>query len=177
MSSHPPGSVTVRGSALIGAAEVTAAEVFRAVDPAAGAALEPAISAAGPAEVAAADVAEVTRSLDPLGGQFTATLHLGRADEHPAAGPVPLRVHEAGRILANGWPTGMKVAPAPVHGGPLPATSDDRSSSAGTPATERFPHPARYRDLPDARLPPLRPANPLRPARRIDGVLAPQPGR
>ncbi len=134
----------------------------------------------GPAAllVAAADMAEVTRLLESLGGQLTATLHLDRADEHLAAGLVPLLARKAGRILANGWPTGVEVAPAMVHGGPFPATSDGRSSSVGTLAIERFLRPVCYQDLPDALLPPpLRPDNPWHLARRIDGVLDPQPGR
>ncbi|MGU3657503.1 MULTISPECIES: aldehyde dehydrogenase (NADP(+)) [unclassified Methylobacterium] len=134
----------------------------------------------GPAAllVAAADTAEVTRLLESLGGQLTATLHLDRADEHLAAGLVPLLARKAGRILANGWPTGVEVAPAMVHGGPFPATSDGRSSSVGTLAIERFLRPVCYQDLPDALLPPpLRPDNPWHLARRIDGVLDPQPGR
>ncbi len=119
----------------------------------------------GPAAllVAAADMAEVTRLLESLGGQLTATLHLDRADEHLAAGLVPLLARKAGRILANGWPTGVEVAPAMVHGGPFPATSDGRSSSVGTLAIERFLRPVCYQDLPDALLPP-----PLR--RTIPGI-------
>ncbi|WP_457108711.1 aldehyde dehydrogenase (NADP(+)) [Methylobacterium sp. P5_C11] len=134
----------------------------------------------GPAAllVAAADMAEIARLLETLGGQLTATLHLDRADEHLAAGLVPLLARKAGRVLANGWPTGVEVAPAMVHGGPFPATSDGRSSSVGTLAIERFFRPVCYQDLPDALLPPpLRPDNPWHLARRIDGVLDPQPGR
>lgn len=134
----------------------------------------------GPASllVAVADPAEMARVVASLEGQLTATLHLDRADEHLAAGLVPLLARKAGRILANGWPTGVEVAPAMVHGGPFPATSDGRSTSVGTLAIERFPRPVCYQDLPDALLPsPLRPDNPWHLPRRIDGALQPQPSR
>ncbi|MCJ2134936.1 aldehyde dehydrogenase (NADP(+)) [Methylobacterium sp. J-026] len=133
----------------------------------------------GPAAilVAAADIAEVARVVESLGGQLTATLQLDPADEPLAAGLVPLLARKAGRILANGWPTGVEVAPAMVHGGPFPATSDGRSTSVGTLAIERFLRPVCYQDLPAALLPPpLRPDNPWHLVRRIDGALEPQPG-
>jgi alpha-ketoglutaric semialdehyde dehydrogenase len=53
-----------------------------------------------------------------------------------------------GRILANGWPTGVEVTDAQVHGGPLPSTSDGRSTSVGTLAIDRFLRPVAYQDLP-----------------------------
>ncbi|MHB2207904.1 aldehyde dehydrogenase (NADP(+)) [Methylobacterium sp. CM6257] len=132
----------------------------------------------GPAAilVAAADMAEVARIIGSLGGQLTATLHLDRADEHLAAGLIPLLARKAGRILANGWPTGVEVAPAMVHGGPFPATSDSRATSVGTLAIERFLRPVCFQNLPDALLPPpLRPDNPWHLTRRIDGTLSPAP--
>ena len=134
----------------------------------------------GPASllVTAAGPAEMARVVTSLAGQLTATLHLDRADEHLAAGLVPLLARKAGRILANGWPTGVEVAPAMVHGGPFPATSDGRSTSVGTLAIERFLRPVCYQDLPDALLPPpLRPDNPWHLPRRIDGALQPQSSR
>ncbi|MDP4005676.1 aldehyde dehydrogenase (NADP(+)) [Methylobacterium sp. NEAU K] len=134
----------------------------------------------GPAAilVAAADAAEVARIVAALPGQLTATLHLDRADERLAAGLVPVLARKAGRILANGWPTGVEVAPAMVHGGPFPATSDGRTTSVGTLAIERFLRPVCYQDLPDALLPqPLRPDNPWHLTRRIDGTLSPAFGR
>ncbi|MGU3466758.1 hypothetical protein ACLBXO_18075 [Methylobacterium sp. C33D] len=86
--------------------------------------------------------------------------------------------HGAGRVRANGRPAGVAVAPATVRGGPLPETSDGRSRAVGTPAIAPFLRPVRHRALPAGLLPPpLRPDNPWRRARRIDGVLAPQPGR
>ncbi|MEZ0243908.1 MAG: aldehyde dehydrogenase (NADP(+)), partial [Sphingomonas sp.] len=58
-----------------------------------------------------------------------------------------------GRILANGWPTGVEVTDAMVHGGPFPSTSDGRSTSVGTLAIDRFLRPVSYQDLPAALLP------------------------
>ena len=130
----------------------------------------------GPAAilVAAADLDEVNRIVAALPGQLTATLHLDRADEHIAAGLVPALARKVGRILANGWPTGVEVAPAMVHGGPFPATSDGRTTSVGTLAIERFLRPVCYQDLPEALLPqPLRPDNPWHLTRRVDGTLSP----
>jgi len=128
--------------------------------------------------VAAVDAAEITRVIGSLGGQLTATLHLDPEDEPLAAALVPLLARKAGRVLANGWPTGVEVCHAMVHGGPFPATSDGRTTSVGTLAIERFLRPVCYQDLPEALLPPsLRPDNPWHLARRIDGVLEPQSGR
>ena len=61
--------------------------------------------------------------------------------------------HKVGRILANGWPTGVEVASAMVHGGPFPATSDGRTTSVGTLAIDRFLRPVSYQDIPDDLLP------------------------
>jgi len=107
---------------------------------------------------------------ESLEGQLTATLHL-EADDLPLAQRLlPVLERKAGRILANGWPTGVEVSPAMVHGGPFPATSDGRSTSVGTLAIERFLRPVCYQDLPDELLPPaVRAANPLNLARLIDG--------
>jgi alpha-ketoglutaric semialdehyde dehydrogenase len=77
---------------------------------------------------------------------------------------------KAGRILANGWPTGVEVSPAMVHGGPFPATSDSRSTSVGTLAIERFLRPVCYQSLPGDLLPmELTDGNPQRFRRLFDG--------
>ena len=68
----------------------------------------------------------------------------------------------AGRVILNGFPTGVEVGHAMVHGGPFPATSDGQSTSVGTRAIERFSRPFAYQDFPDSALPPeLQNANPL----------------
>ena len=107
-----------------------------------------------------------------LEGQLTATLHLTDADHGTAAPLVPVLEQKAGRILANGWPTGVEVNHAMVHGGPFPATSDSRTTSVGTLAIERFLRPVAYQNLPEALLPEsVREANPWKLNRRIDGEI------
>ncbi|MBY8827976.1 aldehyde dehydrogenase (NADP(+)) [Hephaestia mangrovi] len=101
------------------------------------------------------DAQELATILESLEGQLTATLHLDDADSDAAKPLVPILERKAGRILANGWPTGVEVAHAMVHGGPFPATSDGRSTSVGTLAIERFLRPVCYQDLPEALLPPM----------------------
>jgi NADP-dependent aldehyde dehydrogenase len=66
---------------------------------------------------------------------------------------LPLLERKAGRIIANGWPTGVEVAHAMVHGGPYPATSDSRSTSVGSFAIERFLRPVSYQNMPTPLLP------------------------
>lgn len=106
------------------------------------------------------DEAELNQVLEGLEGQLTATLHLEPTDEPVAARLLPVLERRVGRILANGWPTGVEVAPAMVHGGPFPATSDGRTTSVGTLAINRFLRPVCYQDIPDALLPAvLRRAN------------------
>jgi NADP-dependent aldehyde dehydrogenase len=107
-----------------------------------------------------------------LEGQLTATLHLDAADHPLVARLLPLLEERAGRILANGWPTGVEVSPAMVHGGPFPATSDSRTTSVGTMAIRRFLRPVCYQDIPEDLLPDaLKAANPYRLRRMIDGVV------
>ena len=88
-----------------------------------------------------------------LEGQLTIALHIDDGDAAAARLLVPLFERKAGRILANGWPTGVEVSRATVHGGPFPATSDGRSTSVGTAAIERFLRPVCYQGLPDMLLP------------------------
>lgn len=115
---------------------------------------------------------EVARVLEAMEGQLTATLQLDAADHDLARPLLPILERKAGRILANGWPTGVEVSYAMVHGGPFPATSDPRSTSVGAAAIERFLRPVCYQDLPDDLLPALlRDGNPLGLPRRIDGEL------
>lgn len=126
----------------------------------------------GPATVVveAADEEQLARALDHLHGQLTATL-IGEADDLAAfAGLVPLLERKAGRLLFNGYPTGVEVCDAMVHGGPYPATSDARGTSVGTLAIERFLRPLCYQDYPDSLLPDaLKNANPLGLLRLVDG--------
>jgi NADP-dependent aldehyde dehydrogenase len=88
-----------------------------------------------------------------LEGQLTATVHFDAGDEPAVAALLPLLERKAGRIVANGWPTGVEVAHAMVHGGPFPATSDGRSTSVGTAAMDRFTRFVCYQDMPERLLP------------------------
>ncbi|MGK6318880.1 aldehyde dehydrogenase (NADP(+)) [Sphingomonas sp. DT-204] len=120
--------------------------------------------------VRADNLDEIVQVLTAMEGQLTATLHLDEADAELARPLIPLLERKAGRLLANGWPTGVEVSYAMVHGGPFPATSDPRSTSVGTAAIERFLRPVCYQDIPDVLLPaPVQHANPLGLPRTIDG--------
>ncbi|MCC4298837.1 aldehyde dehydrogenase (NADP(+)) [Aurantimonas coralicida] len=120
--------------------------------------------------VRCADEAELQKVLGSVEGQLTIALHMEKGDHDDARKLLPVLEEKAGRILVNGFGTGVEVAPAMVHGGPFPATSDGRSTSVGTLAIARFLRPVSYQDMPDALLPKaLQEANPLNVPRRIDG--------
>lgn len=117
--------------------------------------------------------AELTSVVDQLEGQLTATLHLDPEDQQDIAAAGRLLPHlelKAGRILVNGWPTGVDVGDAIVHGGPFPATSDGRSTSVGTLAVDRWMRPVAYQNLPEALQPDaIRDPNPWQLTRRVEG--------
>lgn len=118
------------------------------------------------------DVTDLLPRLEGLEGQLTATVHATDADTDAAAALLPVLEARAGRILFNGWPTGVEVGHAMVHGGPFPATSDSRTTSVGSLAIERFQRPVAYQDVPAALLPDaVSDANPWGLRRRIDGEL------
>lgn len=118
------------------------------------------------------DAADLLPRLEGLEGQLTATVHATDADADAAATLLPVLETKAGRILFNGWPTGVEVGHAMVHGGPFPATSDSRTTSVGSLAIERFQRPVAYQDVPAALLPDaVRDDNPWGLRRRIDGDL------
>ena len=83
-------------------------------------------------------------------GQLTATLHMDAADTERARALLPILERKAGRILVNGFPTGVEVADAMVHGGPYPASTNFGATSVGTMAIRRFVRPVCYQNLPDA---------------------------
>jgi NADP-dependent aldehyde dehydrogenase len=119
------------------------------------------------------DVATMRSLIEEMEGQLTATLQLDEpADVEAARMLMPVLERKVGRVLVNGWPTGVEVGHAMVHGGPYPSTSDGRTTSVGSLAIRRFLRPVCYQDLPAALLPEaLRDGNPLGLWRRIDGVL------
>ena len=109
----------------------------------------------GPAGVvvASASPEETLAIARGLEGQLTATLQLDEADHAEAADLVPILEDKAGRILANGFPTGVEVADAMMHGGPWPASTNASTTSVGTLAIRRFLRPVSYQNMPEALLP------------------------
>lgn len=111
-----------------------------------------------------------------LEGQLTATVH-GTPDELAEAGEL-LRLLEqkAGRVIINGFPTGVEVCSSMVHGGPYPATSDGASTSVGTGAILRYTRPVSYQGFPDSALPvELQNDNPSGISRLLNGRLTSDP--
>ncbi|MCX5496704.1 aldehyde dehydrogenase (NADP(+)) [Kaistia dalseonensis] len=115
-------------------------------------------------------IEEMIEAAERMEGQLTATLQLDEADIDTARRLMPTLERKVGRILANGWPTGVEVSHAMVHGGPFPATSDSRSTSVGTLSIRRFLRPVSYQNLPDALLPTvLQAKHQIRLPRLVDG--------
>lgn len=88
-----------------------------------------------------------------LEGQLTATLQMEDGDTDLARRLMPVLERKAGRVLANGWPTGVEVADAMVHGGPYPASTNFGATSVGTMAIRRFLRPVSFQNVPQALLP------------------------
>ena len=126
--------------------------------------------------VEVADKAQLLQALHSLHGQLTATLIAEPADLQAFAEVVPVLEQKAGRLLLNGYPTGVEVCDAMVHGGPYPATSDARGTSVGTLAIDRFLRPVCYQNYPDSLLPDaLKNANPLGIQRLVNGESSRNP--
>ncbi|MFI5618302.1 aldehyde dehydrogenase (NADP(+)) [Streptomyces sp. NPDC051567] len=120
-----------------------------------------------------ADPGEAASVLGRLPGNLSATLQLSAAEAEGAGGPAAELIRQvtevAGRVVVNGWPTGVVVAPAQHHGGPYPAATS-HSTSVGGAAIERWLRPVAYQSVPDALLPvELREANPRGLPRRVTG--------
>ncbi len=112
-------------------------------------------------------LADVARGLD---GQLTATIHGTESNLTEHAALVSALERKAGRLVVNGFPTGVEVCSAMQHGGPYPATTDARSTSVGTAAIDRFARPVAYQNFPASALPPeLQDANPRQLWRSVDG--------
>ena len=115
---------------------------------------------------------EMVACAQALDGQLTATFHATAADLAQSAALLAAAERCAGRLVINGFPTGVEVSPAMNHGGPYPATTDVRHTSVGTAAMLRFARPHCYQGYPDDLLPAsLRNANPLGIQRLVDGRL------
>ena len=118
-----------------------------------------------------ADRAEMLAVARSLVGSLTATLHAGAAEGGAQGELLGLLAERAGRVILNGYPTGLEVSPAIVHGGPYPSTSDGgRSTSVGTRALGRWARLVCYQNFADELLPPeLQAANPRKIRRLVDG--------
>ncbi|MEX0821745.1 MAG: aldehyde dehydrogenase (NADP(+)) [Rhodothermales bacterium] len=118
------------------------------------------------------DLEEMERVAADLEGNLTAALHGTREDLIEADALLGILRRRVGRLIFNGFPTGVEVGHAMQHGGPYPATTDERSTSVGTAAIERFARPICYQDFPQDALPAeLRDRNERGIWRRIDGAL------
>ena len=119
---------------------------------------------------------ELLRIARELEGHLTATLHGTEQDLCDFGDLIAILEQKAGRLIFNGFPTGVEVSHAMVHGGPFPATSDPRWTSVGTLAIYRFCRPVCYQGFPDASLPDeLKDENPLEIWRIIDGEMSREP--
>lgn len=116
--------------------------------------------------------ADLMAIAEKLEGHLTATIHGTDDDLVAYAGLISVLETKVGRLIFNGYPTGVEVGHAMVHGGPFPATSDGRSTSVGTQAIYRFARPVCYQNFPSSSLPDeLKPDNPLNIHRMVDGVM------
>jgi len=119
---------------------------------------------------------EVLQAASELEGHLTATIHGTEQDLLEFADLIAILERKVGRLVFNGFPTGVEVSHAMVHGGPYPSTSDGRSTSVGTQAISRFFRPVCYQGFPNAALPDaLKDNNPLGIWRMVDGEMTREP--
>ena len=113
---------------------------------------------------------DLVEALESLEGQLTGTIHGTQADLSGASTIIAALKSRVGRLLFGGFPTGVEVCHAMVHGGPYPSTSDGRSTSVGTMAIQRFVRAVCYQNAPDSLLPEaLQNENPLKLQRLVNG--------
>ena len=119
------------------------------------------------------DMHDLSRTVDVLEGNLTSTVH-AEDEELQSIGDLLHRLREkAGRVIWNGFPTGVAVVHAMQHGGPYPATTAPGTTSVGTNAIYRFMRPIAFQNVPDALLPdPLKDGNPLGIMRKVDDVYS-----
>lgn len=111
-----------------------------------------------------------------LRGHLTATIHGTEEDLAEYSELIEILEQKVGRIIFNGYPTGVRVCHAMIHGGPFPATTDSRSTSVGTTAIRRFARPVCYQDFPNITLPDeLKDENPRGIWRLVDGEISKNP--
>lgn len=99
--------------------------------------------------VVADDMEEMLSIAKSLVGQLTCTLHMADSDIKDARKLMPILERKAGRVLANGFPTGVEVCDSMVHGGPYPASTNFGATSVGTLSIRRFLRPVCYQNIPD----------------------------
>ncbi|WP_421855886.1 aldehyde dehydrogenase (NADP(+)) [Marinomonas sp.] len=117
-------------------------------------------------------LAEYKFVAEHLEGQLTATIQMLDSDVEAVRALLPTLERKVGRILCNGYPTGVEVCHSMVHGGPFPATSDSRSTSVGSAAIDRFLRPVCYQDFPSSLIPDaIQDSNPLKIPQLVDGVI------
>jgi len=122
--------------------------------------------------ISAQTMAELEEVAENLEGQLTATVHGTPGDLEQAKRLLKILERKAGRLLINGFPTGVEVCPSMNHGGPYPATTDVRFTSVGTAALYRFVRPICYQNFPVTALPAaLKNENPLNLWRLVNGKL------
>jgi NADP-dependent aldehyde dehydrogenase len=128
----------------------------------------------GPAAVLARyeDEADLLEALARIEGSLTASVHVGEGETDLPARILRVVTERAGRVVVNGYPTGVGVTWAMHHGGPWPASTSSQHTSVGATGIRRFLRPVSFQDVPDALLPPeLRDGNPLGLPRRVDGRM------
>lgn len=119
------------------------------------------------------ELLDLARNLE---GHLTATVHGTAQDLVDHAELLQILENKVGRVIINGFPTGVEVSHAMVHGGPYPATSDTRTTSVGSQAIFRFARPVCYQGFTEELLPEeLRNSNPLGIWRMIDGAMTRDP--
>ena len=120
--------------------------------------------------VKAKNKSELLKAAQKLHGHLTITMHATEDDMENYKDLISILERKAGRLIINGFPTGVEVCNSMVHGGPFPATTDSRSTSVGTLAINRFVRPVSYQNFPDELLPDeLKNGNPLGIWRLVNG--------
>jgi NADP-dependent aldehyde dehydrogenase len=115
---------------------------------------------------------EMETVANELDGQLTATIHGTAEDLAEYASLVSMLEAKAGRVIFNGFPTGVEVCGSMQHGGPYPASTDSRTTSVGAEAIHRFARPVAWQNFPQASLPPeVQDGNPRGIWRRVDGEM------
>jgi len=116
---------------------------------------------------------ELLKIASDLEGQLTASVHGTESDFAEYSDLIAILETKVGRLIFNGFSTGVEVCPSMVHGGPYPATSDGRATAVGSRAIERFTRLVCYQNFPDVALPDeLKESNPLEIMRMVDGTIS-----